>query len=137
MVCTGNNHQFLIITFQLLEHIFAEVAGVRLFAVNDKYGILDFVRTAHKREVDEWNGFSRIPSLIGVERAFVITARGLVVGVVVFEELRGVGRQFIRHTSAWLRKTNAENLGTLCRTCITKSVVSYCIVVSTLIVVTT
>ena len=122
MVCTGNNHQFLIITFQLLEHIFAEVAGVRLFAVNDKYGILDFVRTAHKREVDEWNGFSRIPSLIGVERAFVITARGLVVGVVVFEELRGVGRQFIRHTSAWLRKTIAEILGTLCRLCFRKCV---------------
>lgn len=115
MACAGNNHQFLVITFQSLERIFTEIVRVRLLAMNDQHGIFDFVRTAHQWEIDERDGFRRVASLIGVERAGVIAARGLVVGVVVLEELRGIGRQGVGNAAARLRKSVAEILRALCR----------------------
>lgn len=115
MACTGNNHQLLVVTFQLLERIFSEITGMRLFSVNNKHCVFDFIRTAHKREVDKWNGLRCVPSLIGVERTFVITARSLVVGMVILEELRSIGGQFIGDTTARLRKTVAEVLCALRR----------------------
>ena len=110
MVGPGDNQQLFVVAFQLLERVFAEVAGVRLFAVDDKHGILDFIRTAHQWEVDERDGFRRIPSLVGVERTFVITVRSLVVGMVVLEELRSIGRQFVGHAATRLRETVTEVL---------------------------
>ena len=92
MACAGDNHQFLVIAPQFLVGILAEVTGVRLFAMNDKHGVFDFVSAAHQREIDERNGLRCVPSLIRVERTFVITARGLVVGMVILEELRSIGR---------------------------------------------
>ena len=43
MVCTGNDHQFLVVAFQLFERVFAEIAGMGLFSMNEKYGAADFV----------------------------------------------------------------------------------------------
>lgn len=129
MAGSRDNHQFLVVAFQLLESIFAEISGVCLFAMNDKHGIFDFIRTAHKREVDKWNGLRCVPSLIRVERTFVITARGLVVGMVVLEELRSIGRQFVGHTATRLREAVAEIFRALRRQCLAERIAGFGIVI--------
>ena len=39
----GNNHQFFIIAFQLLESILTKIAGVSFFSMNEQHGTADFI----------------------------------------------------------------------------------------------
>ena len=118
MACAGDNHQFLVVAFQQLVGILAEITGVCLFAMDDEHGVFYLIRTIHQREVDKRNGFRGIPSLVGIERAFVITTRRLVIIVVIFDKLRGICRQYIRYAACRFRRAVTEILRALCSQCL-------------------
>ena len=90
MAGAGHDEEALVGACELREDGFAEVAGVGFFAVDDEDGAADFAGVGHQGGIEEGNGGGDVPALGGVERAGVVAARGLVVGVVVAEELRGV-----------------------------------------------
>ena len=92
MACTGDNHQFLVLAFQLLECVFAEIAGVGFFPVDEEHGVAYLVAIRENRHVDERERGGLVPTAVGIERTFVIAATGLVIGIIVFHELRCIVR---------------------------------------------
>lgn len=92
VACSGNHHEELVVGFagsdgQLLVGIAAEVEGMRFFSVKNHDGVLDLAGTAHQREVDPWNCRGDVATAVGIERAWVVSAFGLVVIVIVAEEI--------------------------------------------------
>ena len=67
MVCSGNAHQFLVVALQLFERVFAEIAGMGLFSMNEKYGAADFVDVSQNRHVHERKRRCPVPSVVGIE----------------------------------------------------------------------
>ena len=56
MVCIRNNHQFLIIAFQLLEGILTEITGVSFLTMNKQHGTADFIGISEYGSIDEREG---------------------------------------------------------------------------------
>ena len=99
MVGPGDNQQLFVVAFQLLERVFAEVAGVRLFAVADEYGGADLVRVAEDGLVEEGHRAHDVPAAVGVERAGMIASFRLVVGMIVLDVEGRVLRDGIDHAA--------------------------------------
>ena len=62
-----------------LECIFAEIAAVRLLAVDKQHGILDFLRPAEQGLIEETLASDDVPAVVGIAAALVIAAFSLVV----------------------------------------------------------
>ena len=92
---SGDNDELLVVAFEKLESVFAEVAAVRLFAVDDHHRALYFARVCKQFRVYERKKRRLVPSTVRVERPPVVAARRLVVVVVVLDELRRVGGERI------------------------------------------
>ena len=108
-----HDEQFLVVSFQLFEHIFAEVAGMGVLAMDEEHSRADLVSIRQNGLVDERERGCHVPSVVGAEGAFVVAARGLVEGVIVLHELRGIGGQRVRHTSCQGVASVAVVLGAL------------------------
>ena len=50
---SGDQHQLLVIPFQLLEGVFAEIAGVSLVAVDEKDGASDLIAVLQDGMIQE------------------------------------------------------------------------------------
>ena len=87
---------------------------MRLLAVQHHHRAFDFVRVGEQLRVDEREGGRLVPAAVRVERACVVAARRLVVGVVVLDELRSVVRQLVGNASAKLVRSGLEVLYALC-----------------------
>ena len=61
---------------------------MRLFAVHEHHGALDFTRIGKNRHVDEGERRGRVPAAVRIERALVVAARRLVVVPIIDDELR-------------------------------------------------
>lgn len=48
VVSAGNDEEFLVISFELLEGIFGEVAGMGLFTMDNEYRAFDFIGIGKK-----------------------------------------------------------------------------------------
>ena len=100
MICVWDNHEFFVaddgafifymFAGHLFERAFAEVAAVRICAMDNEHGIDDFVGVSEQFGVEQRNGGDFGPAFVGVERAFVIAARRFIIGVVIFDELRSL-----------------------------------------------
>lgn len=99
MAGAGDDEEFLVVAGELLEGVFAEVAGMGLFAVDEKDGAADFTGVGHYRHVQEGEGRGDIPAAVGVEGTAVVATGSLVIGVIVFYELWGIFRKRIHDTS--------------------------------------
>ena len=53
MAGVGNNHQFLIVSREFFEGIFAEIAGMGFFSMDKKYRIADFSLILQERHGHE------------------------------------------------------------------------------------
>ena len=84
-----------------------------LFAVDEKDGTADFVAVGEDRHIDERQGGSLVPAVVGVERARMIATRSFVVGVVVLHELRRIVGQRVNHTAGTFVAAVAGINGTL------------------------
>ena len=62
MDCSGNQQQLLIIPFQRLEYILAEIAGMSLFAVNKKHGAADLAAVLQDRLIQEGDAAGGVPA---------------------------------------------------------------------------
>lgn len=92
VACAGNDHEKLVVLLagsygQLLVCVAAEVERMGFLSMKNHYGILDLAGTAHQRKVYPGNRGCGVSSAVGVERAGMITALGLIIVVVVAEEL--------------------------------------------------
>ena len=90
VVCARHNQQFLVVSFQLLECVFAEVARMGFLSMHQQDGTAYLVAVAQDGHIDERERRSFVPAVVGVERALVVAAWCLVIGMVVFHELRNV-----------------------------------------------
>ena len=89
----GHDHQFLVVTAELLEGILAEVAGMGLFPVDQQDRAADLARIGQQRHVQEGQGRGGVPGTIGVDGTGMEAAPGLVIIEVILDELRLVARQ--------------------------------------------
>ena len=92
VACTRNHHEQLVVLLarsdgEFLVGVAAEVERVCLLPVENHDGVLNLTGTAHQREVYPGNRGCCVSSTVGVERAGMIAAFGLVVVVIVAEEL--------------------------------------------------
>ena len=89
----GHDHQFLVVTAELLEGILAEVAGMGLFPVDQQDRAADLARIGQQRHVQEGQGRGGVPGTVGVDGTGMEAAPGLVIIEVILDELRLVARQ--------------------------------------------
>ena len=94
----GNNHQFFIIAFQLLESILTKIAGVSFFSMNEQHGTADFIGIRKDRCVEKCKIGGFVPAQTGVDGTRMITSFGLVIIIIILHELRRItGRFRVRH----------------------------------------
>lgn len=115
MARARDNHQLLVASFQLFERVLAEVAAVGVLAVDDKHRAFDFVGIGEQLCVQERCCGLHRPAAVRVERAFMVAARRLVVGVVVLDELGRVLGKRIDDSACERVCSCGEVLGALCR----------------------
>ena len=87
MYGTGNNHQFFIVAFQLLESILTKIAGVSFFSMNEQHGTADFIGIRKDRCVEKCKIGGFVPAQTGVDGTGIITSFGLVIIVIILYEL--------------------------------------------------
>ena len=98
MYGTGNNHQFFIVAFQLLESILTKIAGVSFFSMNEQHGTADFIGIRKDRCVEKCKIGGFVPAQTGVDGTGIITSFGLVIIVIILYELwRITGRLRVHH----------------------------------------
>ncbi len=68
-----------------------------LLAVDEQHGAADLARVGQDRRIEECERRGAVPTLVGVERPHVVAARGLVVGVVIPDELRRIVGQRVHN----------------------------------------
>ncbi len=118
MACSGDNHkQFVVLLSgsdcKPLVGVTAEIKRVGFLPVDNHYRTFNLVGTAHQRKVNPRNHGSDIAAAVGIERAWMITALCLIVGMVVFEKLRGIPGKHIRYATAKFRSAADEVVGSL------------------------
>lgn len=102
MACAGNYHEKFVVLLagrygQFLVGITSEIERVCLLSVENHDCIFNLSGTAHQREVDPRNRRCRVSSAVGIERAGMIAAFGLVVVEIVAQKLWSViGQYFSR-----------------------------------------
>lgn len=86
MARAGDDHQFLVVALEFFECVFAEIAGMGFFAVNNQHRVTDFVTLRQNRHIQKRESGGRISSLVGVEGAGMVVAQRQVIdgGVEVF-----------------------------------------------------
>ena len=99
MDSSGHNQQLFVVTFQLFESIFAEIAGMRFFAMHHEDSAAYLVAVSQNRHVDKRERRGFVPSVVGVKRTLVVTTRCLVVSMIIFDELRSIVGQRVYHAS--------------------------------------
>ena len=62
-----NDHQLLVVSGQFLEGVLAEIAGMRLLAVDQQTCRADFTAVCKKRRVEKGKSRSLVPSPVGVQ----------------------------------------------------------------------
>ena len=95
----GNDHQFFIVTFQKLEGITAQIAGMGLVAMDHQHGAVNLIRVGEQAHIHEGGLCIDSPAIIGIERTGMITAFRLVIVIVIFYEERRVLRKRIDHAA--------------------------------------
>ena len=53
MAGAGNDHELLVLSPELFEGVFAEVAGMRLFPMDEQHRAADFSRVAQQGHIHE------------------------------------------------------------------------------------
>ena len=66
MGSTGNDHQLLVASGQLFEGVFAEIAGMRLFAVDQQACRTDFSAVRKKLSVEKRKSRTLVLSCAGI-----------------------------------------------------------------------
>ena len=79
------------------------------------HGIPDLTCAAQNREIDEWQIGSGVPAISGVAAAWMVAAWRLVVGIILLDELWGVGRKRVHYTSGAAVKSGTVVFGALRR----------------------
>ena len=109
----GDEEQLLVVALQTLEGVLAEVAGVGLVAMDDEDGVADFLNKSQDGLVEDGQDGGDVPALVGVQRAGMLTARGLVMGVVILHEPRRVLGTRVDHAAGTGGNPAGEVLGSL------------------------
>lgn len=86
MHSTGNNHQLLVITFQFLESIFAEIPGMSFLSMDKQYGATNFITISKDWCIDESKCRSLVPPQTGVNGTGMIASFRFVIIVIIFLE---------------------------------------------------
>ena len=102
MAGTGNDKEFLVVSFQFLERIFRKITGMSFFTMNHEDRAFDFVRIGQKRHIHEGQGTGQVPSVIGVRRPGMIASLCFVIVIVILHKLRRICRKRIYHTAVSL-----------------------------------
>ena len=95
----GDEQQLLVVALQPGEGVAAEVARVRLVAMDHEHGAADLTGIGEQLCVEQRQRGRDVPAAGGVERARVVAARRLVVVVVVLDEKRSVLRYGVDHAA--------------------------------------
>src|SRR5699024_11355812 len=66
----------------ILIRISAEIAGVRLFSVNDEHRAADFIRILQDRLIQERHTSGHVPAAVGIKRARMVRSEERRVGEV-------------------------------------------------------
>ena len=114
VVGAGDNQQFLVVAGQLLVGVLAEVARMSLLPMDKQHGSADFACVRQYRHVQERECRCLVPATVGVKRTLVVTALRLIIGEVVFQELRSVIGHHIGQASGKFIRTVAIVCCTLC-----------------------
>ena len=125
----GDEQQLLVAALQPGKGVAAEVARVRLVAVDDEHGAADLIGVGEQLRVEQRQRGRDVPAVGGVERARVVAARGLVVVVVVLDEKRRVIWQRIDHAARALIRAGLVVGGALRIECLTQGITGVRIVV--------
>ena len=79
MARTGNDHQFLVVSFQFAEGLLGGRKRIGLFPMYDKHGGTDLVCMVEQGECEERQVGYLLPASVGVHRTGMEAARGLVI----------------------------------------------------------
>ena len=82
-----DQQEFLVVPLQLLKRVLAEIRRVRRVAVNHEDGIANLSAVLENRHVHKGECRRQIPSVRGVDGTRMVAARGLVVRMIVLDEL--------------------------------------------------
>lgn len=101
----GDDEELLILWHRIAVHhlgvgVLAEIAGMCFFAVHDENGGADLVRVGEDWLVQERDAASGGPAIVGIQRACVVAAVGLVIIVVILDEKWRIFRQRIDHAAS-------------------------------------
>ena len=113
VIGSRNNQQLLVVTLQLLEGIFTEVARMGFLSVNHEHGTTYLIAIRQDGHVHERQGGSLVPPVVGVQRTLVIAARGLVISVIVFHKLGSIVGKRVHHPTGQRIRTLAVVFRTL------------------------
>ena len=112
MGSSGDDHELLVAFYgafsddmlsgHALKGILAEIAAVGLLAVDEKHGRLNLSGPGQQGLVQETLAADHVPAIIGIAAAHMITARSLIVGVIVLDEPGGILGERIDDTTGTL-----------------------------------
>ena len=83
-----NNQQFLVVADEFFEGVFAEVARMGLFTVDEKHRVAYLARVGQQRHIHKREGRGGIPRSVGIDGTGMEAALGFVVVKVILDELR-------------------------------------------------
>ncbi len=111
MACTGNNQQFLVVSFQFAESLPGSRKRIGLFPMYDKHGGTDFVCMVEQGECEERQVCYLLPTSVGVHRTGMEAARSLVIVPVILHKPGRIVGQICRYAAAAFVSPSGKKIG--------------------------